>query len=190
MAKYQTVIEGFRIKNWLKYPIGLVGEQFSLQRLIHHSDNKFVFPFYHCISPKTPIHIQHLYPCITPEKFASDLESLLNVFDPVDIYEVNQYAHSGEVRGKPKMFLSFDDGLSECYEFVRPILKEKSIPAAFFINTDFIDNKGMFFRYKLSILSAQLLTASLVQIEELKNILGLKTSSRKRIVDSLMQLSY
>jgi hypothetical protein len=35
---------------------------------------------------------------------------------------------------------------------VAPILKEKNIPATFFINTDFLDNKALFYRFKTSVL--------------------------------------
>jgi peptidoglycan/xylan/chitin deacetylase (PgdA/CDA1 family) len=50
------------------------------------------------------------------------------------------------------MFLSFDDGLSGLYDTVAPELLKRKIPAAFFINTDFIDNRDLFFRYKASLI--------------------------------------
>jgi hypothetical protein len=50
------------------------------------------------------------------------------------------------------MFLTFDDGLREMYEIVAPILLAKGIPAAFFLNTDYLDNKALMFRYHASLL--------------------------------------
>jgi peptidoglycan/xylan/chitin deacetylase (PgdA/CDA1 family) len=52
---------------------------------------------------------------------------------------------------KPSMILSFDDGLREVYDIIAPILVEKGIPATFFINPEFIDNKGLFFKYKANL---------------------------------------
>ncbi|PIZ06180.1 MAG: polysaccharide deacetylase, partial [Flavobacteriales bacterium CG_4_10_14_0_8_um_filter_32_5] len=52
--------------------------------------------------------------------------------------------------------LTFDDGLSEFYHVVAPILLEKKIPATVFLNSNFIDNKALFFRYKASILADEL----------------------------------
>ena len=51
-----------------------------------------------------------------------------------------------------KVFLSFDDGLREVYTIIAPILKERGLPATFFITTDFIDNKKLFYRNKASLL--------------------------------------
>jgi peptidoglycan/xylan/chitin deacetylase (PgdA/CDA1 family) len=54
------------------------------------------------------------------------------------------------------MFLTFDDGLSGIYDLVAPELLKRGIPAAFFINTDFIDNRDLFFRYKASLIIERL----------------------------------
>ncbi|WP_262708643.1 polysaccharide deacetylase family protein [Natronoflexus pectinivorans] len=47
--------------------------------------------------------------------------------------------------------LTFDDGLSEIYHETIPILEKKGIPATIFLNTGFIDNKKMFYRFKSSL---------------------------------------
>jgi peptidoglycan/xylan/chitin deacetylase (PgdA/CDA1 family) len=56
------------------------------------------------------------------------------------------------LKGKPLCHLTFDDGLAECATTISPILKEKGIPATFFINSAFVDNKEMLFRMKASLL--------------------------------------
>ena len=48
--------------------------------------------------------------------------------------------------------LTFDDGLREFHDVVAPILLEKGIPAVCFLNSGFIDNKDMFFRFKQSLI--------------------------------------
>jgi peptidoglycan/xylan/chitin deacetylase (PgdA/CDA1 family) len=56
--------------------------------------------------------------------------------------------------------LTFDDGLKEMITTVAPLLKELGIPATFFINTGFIGNKEMFYRYKTSVLIENLKKSS------------------------------
>jgi peptidoglycan/xylan/chitin deacetylase (PgdA/CDA1 family) len=48
--------------------------------------------------------------------------------------------------------ITFDDGLANFYKVVAPILLERKIPATVFVNSDFVDNKALFFRYKASLL--------------------------------------
>jgi peptidoglycan/xylan/chitin deacetylase (PgdA/CDA1 family) len=67
-----------------------------------------------------------------------------------------KHNHPGR-QEKPAMLLSFDDGLTECHGIIAPLLKKKGIPAIFFLNNDFIDNKGLFYRYKASLLTEQVL---------------------------------
>jgi peptidoglycan/xylan/chitin deacetylase (PgdA/CDA1 family) len=59
---------------------------------------------------------------------------------------------SGKKVHKNSFHLTFDDGLSNFYNVVAPILLKKKIPATVFINTDFVDNKDLFYRYKASLL--------------------------------------
>lgn len=58
---------------------------------------------------------------------------------------------------KNPFLLTFDDGLKEIYTVVAPILERKGIPAVFFLNNDFIDNKQLFYRFKISLLIHELL---------------------------------
>ncbi len=48
--------------------------------------------------------------------------------------------------------MTFDDGLREQYEFVAPILLKEGVSAVFFITTDFLDNRKLFYRMKISLL--------------------------------------
>jgi peptidoglycan/xylan/chitin deacetylase (PgdA/CDA1 family) len=50
------------------------------------------------------------------------------------------------------MLLSFDDGLREFYEVIAPVLHRKGIPAICFLNSGFLDNQDLFYRYKASLL--------------------------------------
>ncbi len=117
--------------------------------LAAHADVHVIFPFYHIVSNENVQHVKHLYPVKSIAAFTQDLEFLLQHFKPLHI---DDYC-SGNFNKSEKYFvLSFDDGLREMAEVVKPILLAKGIPALFFLNSDFIDNKALFFRYKVSLL--------------------------------------
>lgn len=123
-----------------------------LPSLIIHSGHRIFFPFYHAVDDQKQIHIQHLYPVKTVQQFENELDSLLNIFEPLHIDDLMTYHQIGSLPAKPSMFLSFDDGLRQCHEVIAPILKKKGIPATFFINTAFVDNQDLMYRYKVSLL--------------------------------------
>jgi peptidoglycan/xylan/chitin deacetylase (PgdA/CDA1 family) len=123
-----------------------------LKTLINLTGQKVIFPFYHVVSDDTPLHIRNLYRAKSQKEFIEDLDFLLRYYEPMDLSDVKSYLNLDKKRINPGFYLSFDDGLSEMHHLVRPILISKGIPAAFFCNTAFIDNKDMFYRYKISIL--------------------------------------
>ena len=113
-------------------------------------DRRIIFPFYHTVSDEYLPHLSHVYPYRNLAQFEADLETLLKVYQAVSIedYMAGSYG-SGR---KAPMVLSFDDGLTGCHQFIAPLLKEKGVPAIFFLNNDFIDNNGLFYRYLASLL--------------------------------------
>jgi len=109
-----------------------------------------LLPFYHLVSDQDlPFRNNYNYPSVA--QFEADLDFLLKNFRAISLSEL---VHGADLS---KCFhLSFDDGLRECYEVVAPILKRKGIPATFFINPSFVDNKDLFHRYKASEITAML----------------------------------
>jgi len=122
----------------------------NLDRLIRRSGQRTLFPFYHTVSPEPLPHISHLYRVFKPEEFEKDLEELLRYYEPLSLGEYLEGVDKKTGRGG--LVLSFDDGLKGCHEFIAPLLKKKGIPAVFFLNNRFIDNRGLFYRYKASLL--------------------------------------
>lgn len=120
--------------------------------LINHSRKKIIFPFYHIVSDDDCPHVKHLYKIKPVTQFKNELKFLLKHFQPINLEELNQYVQTNKQPKKPSFFLSFDDGLRECFTVISPILKERKIPAAFFINTGFVENRDLFYRYKISLL--------------------------------------
>lgn len=123
--------------------------------LFHISDligKKIIFPFYHLVSDEECPHIRHLYPVKTIQKFEEELDFFQRNYQPIDLKEILQHLQNNTAPKKPSFFLSFDDGLKECHSVIAPILKKRNLSAAFFINTGFVDNQALFFRYKISLL--------------------------------------
>lgn len=129
----------------------------SLARLIKLTGRTTVFPFYHLVSDENPIHIRHLYRVKTTKEFSRDLEDLLKHFSPLDPGRfLAEYNKTGRLN-QGGFLLSFDDGLREVYDVVLPVLRQKGLSAICFINSGFLGNKGLFYRYKASILMEQML---------------------------------
>jgi len=59
---------------------------------------------------------------------------------------------NGQPLTRQSFFLSFDDGLREPLDIIAPILKQKGVPATFFVNTATLDNLEMLYRHKASLL--------------------------------------
>lgn len=125
----------------------------SLKRMIKLTGQEVVFPFYHTVSEEALPHISHLYRVRTTAEFERDLDMLLKEYEPISMTAYLE--QQGRVRGKRGMVLTFDDGLKECHSIIAPLLKKKGIPAVFFLNNRFIDNHGLFYRYKASLIIHQ-----------------------------------
>ncbi len=124
----------------------------SLDLLMKLTNQKVIFPFYHAISDEDIIHIKHLYKVRTTAQFIHDLDLLLKYYHPVSHEDLlNSIKQNKPLQGKC-FLLSFDDGLREFHDIIAPILIRKGIPAVCFLNSAFIDNKALFYRYKASIL--------------------------------------
>lgn len=111
-----------------------------------------ILPFYHAVSDTIPVHLKHLYKVRSTVAFEKDLDVLLSYFKPVSIEDIHEHATQNKRLPKNAFFLSFDDGLREFKEIAWPILKRKGVPVALFVNSGFVDNNALFFRFKASIL--------------------------------------
>lgn len=116
------------------------------------SNQRLILPFYHTISDEDMPHIKHLYPVKGVKAFINDLDFLLKYYSPIDYHEFIELSRTHKQPRKPSFLLSFDDGLREFYDVITPILLQKGIPAICFLNSNFIDNKDIFYRYKSSLL--------------------------------------
>lgn len=89
--------------------------------------------------------------------------------------------------------LTFDDGFSECFTIVRHLLLKHKIPCIFCISTNFIDNKSMFYRNKISLCVEEINCLDNSQINKTIRIInkafGKRLENKKSLVQWLMYLN-
>lgn len=130
-----------------------VAKSLNLSKMIQRSGHMLFMPFYHSVKANQALpHIKHLYRVRPIEQFERDLDYLITHFQPIDLATLTKHIIEQIPFQKPVFFLSFDDGLKEVYEHAFPLLKKKGIPATVFLNSAFVDNHDLFFRYKASLL--------------------------------------
>ncbi len=148
-----------------------------------------ILPFYHTISDTEIPHIKHLYRVKNRKEFEKDIDFLCQYFQPID-YPTFCKIKNGTIKPQKRCFLlSFDDGLAEFYHIIAPILIKKNISAICFLNSKFIDNKDLFYRYKASLL-INFLTKNPKQLsytpfatinEAKKNILAINYTNKQQL---------
>lgn len=152
------------IKKTVKNISNLSANIYSIDRLIEKTNHRLIFPFYHAVADVSPTHIKHLYQPRSIENFKNDLDFLLANYESISLQGLIELNNSVKTSTKKYFHLTFDDGLKEFYTVVAPILKEKGVHATVFLNSDFIDNKALFFRFKASILFEELKDESLLKL--------------------------
>ncbi len=126
-------------------------------------------PFYHVVSDEKLPHILN-YNYRNTAQFERELDFYLKYFKPVGMKEIVNGNYPDNA-----FHLSFDDGLRECYDVIAPVLLRKGIPATFFVNPGFVDNKALFHKYRASIVLSKLNNFA---VEKVALITGSKSFSR------------
>ena len=137
-------------------PIKRILSSFSslipIEKLVSSNRHSLILPFWHSVSDTPLPHLSQLYQVPTIKVFEQTLDFFLLKYKPALADDVLKYSKTRIVPDKKLFFPSFDDGLSECYHVIAPILKRKGVQAAFFINPSFVDNKMLFHRLKASLI--------------------------------------
>lgn len=123
-----------------------------IQLLRNLTNRQLILPFYHAVADNIPVHLKHLYNVRSIKQFNDDIDFLLKHYTPVSLDDVYNWLKSKNKLPKNAFLLTFDDGLREFYTNIFPVLKSKNIPSVLFVNTAFVDNKELFFRFKASLI--------------------------------------
>lgn len=155
--------------------------------------SKVVPLVYHTIGSVEELpYLEGLYTIIDPVKFESDIDFILRKYKPIDLEGMVSFKQNGILPDKSNyFFLSFDDGLRSCKEIIAPILEKKGIPATFFINSGFVDNKEFLFRFQAVMLSKALKKDKTENLKnKLEEYLNLQFTCRYKAAKHVMTLRY
>ncbi|MFH1632924.1 MAG: polysaccharide deacetylase family protein [Chloroflexota bacterium] len=107
--------------------------------------------FCHAVSDEPMEHVRHLYPVVPVAQFEAALRYLKSRNNIISYEQLHAHHIAGAPLPSKAVHLSFDDGFAECFTVVRPLLRKYDIPCTFFIATDWLDNRAMFYRNKASL---------------------------------------
>jgi len=154
-----------------------------LDLLIGLSKRPFFIPFYHAVSETAAPHYKNLYSPRGIGEFERDLDCFLRHYEPLSL---DDFARVKNNPGKGRYCLiTFDDGLSEVYEHAFPVLQRKKVPAVVFLNPAFVHNRGLFYRYKVSILIEEMRARSFEENSDWIEETGRDFETAKRFLLSL-----
>ena len=132
--------------------VSLVGQTlikfpFLNNLLLKYKQDSLRIVYYHMISSSN-----HKYyfdkKSINPLEFRNHLRYLKNKFDIISLENATELLKQNKSL-KKKLVITFDDGFSEIYNVIAPILNDENITASFFLTTNMIDNKDLMWRNKL-----------------------------------------
>lgn len=154
----------------------------SLSALQARSGRYVIFPYYHTVSERPLAHVHPLYRHRTVDEFKRDLDYLQQHMTAIRWTEAETY----EAECRPAFCLTFDDGLAEFYETVAPILRERKIPCVNFLNSDFVGNKDIFYRYKVALIVSSLRDTGR-ETKQLRERLLSITYAERGVLDEIAQ---
>jgi peptidoglycan/xylan/chitin deacetylase (PgdA/CDA1 family) len=125
---------------------------------------------YHVVTDQDLPHVKHLFPYKTPKAFEEDLRFIRRKYQLVSFDELVEHIYHGRRWTKPAAFITFDDGMVECFGVARPILLRYRVPCTFFITTKLIGNNEAFYRHKVSLCIDRVLRANGSRQSMLRNL--------------------
>lgn len=150
-----------------------------------------IIPYFHMVSNDEVLHTKYLYPHKNIKQFKDDLDFLLKNFNPINLFDLIDFLKHGRSLPDRAFLLTFDDGFREMHDIVAPLLLEKGIPATFFINSGFVDNKSMCYQHKASILAEHFnRIPSQAELEKIKAVFLKHELNTTDFMNGILVISY
>ena len=147
--------------------------------------------YYHIVSDKDVPHVKHLYRFRGIEQFKKDIDVFCKSFVPVSLHDLLSSVANDSPLPVNTLLLTFDDGFSEIYHVIAPILMTKGIPATFFLTTACIDNQDLAHHNKISLLIEEFSKVESAAVKhEVSTILAKHTGETTNIPRALFKLSF
>ncbi len=128
---------------------------------------------YHIVSDVPVPHLKH-YKFLSAAEFEQDLNFLESRFRYLSYEQVIESRSRPKKSANTSICLTFDDGFAECMSVVRPILLRHGATCIFFIVTDLIDNRAVFFETRASLCAEAVLQHPIEDVEAIFRDMGLR----------------
>lgn len=165
-----------------------VSELIPLSVLKRISPIDLYLPYHHIVSNQQAPHVSHLYQFKNEKQFEKDLDYLLKHFNPIHVNDLVAYVQESRPIPPDSFLFTFDDGFRECVTIIAPILQRKGIPAIFFLNNNYIGNRKLFYRLKISLLIEYLLKNKSLN-STYQNNLNLPIYSVTESIDAIIKIN-
>ncbi|MCK4852906.1 MAG: polysaccharide deacetylase family protein [Bacteroidales bacterium] len=104
-------------------------------------------------------------PYRTKSAFAEDIKFIKNNFNVLSLQEFLEINDKSGKFPERSLLITLDDGLAIQYDHIYPILKSYNIPATFFINNAFIDNRDLHYERKKYLIIRRLIELQDISVE-------------------------
>ena len=106
---------------------------------------------WHTASDEPLPHVGPLYAFKSPAELGRDLDWVTRHFRVVSDDDVREGRAGGRALPRRAALLTFDDGMRECLTVARAMLLERGLPCTFFVTSEFLDNRRLFYRHKAAL---------------------------------------
>lgn len=119
--------------------------------LLYYKAESLRVVYYHMVTDKNHSYYFH-NKAISPINFRDQIRFLKKHFEIISLNQAIQMAENKSAL-KKKLVLTFDDGFSENYSVIAPVLVDEKVTATFFLITNCIDNNDLMWRNKLLVIN-------------------------------------
>lgn len=158
--------------------------------IVKMNRRKLLLPMYHIVSDKQVPHVINLFKYCNINQFEKDLDFLQKYFTPISLSDLMKSMEGQKKLPDNPFLLTFDDGLRETLDVIAPILIRRSIPAVFFLNTGFIDNKDISFKNKASLIVNSLKHLSESDIIKVGELLSLDQPGLENLKRKILRVEF
>jgi peptidoglycan/xylan/chitin deacetylase (PgdA/CDA1 family) len=88
----------------------------------------------------------------TPEQLSRQLAFVKRWFDPIGIHELAAFASGDGALPPNPLMVTFDDGYRDNHDVVLPLLLKHGVRAVFFVATDYVDRRRIFWWDRVNLL--------------------------------------
>jgi peptidoglycan/xylan/chitin deacetylase (PgdA/CDA1 family) len=160
--------------------------------IVRWTDRRLFLPFYHTVSNDSVLHVAHLYEYRSISVFEKDLDFITQHFTPIGLHELVSAVSRGQRFSARTFHLTLDDGMSQVFDIVAPILLRRGIPATVFVNSAFVDNRELFYRHKTSLIIDAITGGSLSRpsLRRIASALQVKSHDIPDVAAALRRITY